>query len=203
MPQAGEQESICEVESSPGMSGTPAKLGMYGNCETTDNTDERSLLMKFWPVFLCLLLSLSHINAAGTKRTGFTVPAKYEGGTLSLNQSKIRATFAEDEVIIVQANRRFAIPIGNITAISSGTDIRRRFGAYVLGMVPLVHLDKVEAYYVGLTWTGADTEGSSKVEAVLKLNGSEYRDVLGALERLTGIKAVNAGKVPTVVDYTL
>jgi hypothetical protein len=161
--------------------------------------------MKCWPVFLCLSLTLLSVDAAGTKKSGFTVLVKYEGGTLPLNQSKVTATVAEDEVIFVHGNERFAVPLKSITALSCGTDVRRRFGASVLAMLPRMHLDKVEMYYVGLTWTGNSREGkkTSKVEAVLKLSNSEYHDFVAVLERLTGIKAVNADKVPTVIRYDL
>jgi len=150
-------------------------------------------------------LTLLPLEAAGAKKAGLTVLAKYEGGTLPLNQRKITATVAENEVIFVHGNERFAIPLTSITAVSCGTDVRRRFGATVLAMVPRMHLDKVEAYYVGLTWTGNGREGgkTSKVEAVLKLSNSEYRDFVAVIERLTGIKAVNADKVPTLVRYNL
>jgi len=161
--------------------------------------------MKVWLVLFCLSLSLLPVHADGTKKTGATFPAKYEGGTLPLNQHRITATVGEDEVVFVHGNQRFAVPLQNITAISCGTDIRRRFGAAVLGVVPRMHLDKAEAYYVGLTWTGNSGEGqkASKVEAVFKLGNSEYRDFVAVLERLTGRKAVNTGKVPTVVRYDL
>lgn len=159
--------------------------------------------MNCWPVFLCLSLTLLPVEAAGTKKSGFTVLAKYEGGTLPLNQRKITATIDEDAVIFVHGDERFTVPLKNITAVSCGTDVRRRFGASVLGMFPRMHLDKVEAYYVGLTWTGDIREGQKKVEAVLKLSNGEYRDFVAVLERLTGIKAVNADKVPTMVRYDL
>jgi hypothetical protein len=38
---------------------------------------------------------------------------------------------------------------------------------------------------------------------LLKLNSGEYREFLAALERLTGRKAVDANKTPTVVHYDL
>jgi hypothetical protein len=64
-----------------------------------------------------------------------------------------------------------------------------------------MHLDKSETYYVGLTWT--DGSGAAKVDAVIRFSAGEYRDFVAALERLTGTKAVNTGKVPTVVRYDL
>jgi hypothetical protein len=63
-----------------------------------------------------------------------------------------------------------------------------------------MHLEKAETYYVGITLNAA---GKPKGELVLKLSNGEYRDFLAALERITGMKAVNAAKVPTVVRYEL
>jgi hypothetical protein len=137
---------------------------------------------------------------AATKKAGLTVPVKYEGGTLPLGQNKIKATIAENEIVFVQGNRRYAIPVGNIAAVTCGIDVRRRFGATVLSVVPRMHLEKAETYYVGITLNAA---GKPKGELVLKLSNGEYRDFLAALERITGMKAVNAAKVPTVVRYEL
>src|SRR5436309_206267 len=123
--------------------------------------------MKCWPVVVILLFNLLPVEA-GTKRSGFTVPLNYEGGTLPLNQGKIKATIAEDQVVFFHGNRKVVVPVESITAISTGTDVRRRFGASVLGIVPLMHLDKAETYYVGLTWNSNDR--ASKIDAVLKLN---------------------------------
>jgi len=152
-----------------------------------------------------ILLVASPGFGSGTRKAGLTVPVKYEGGTLPWNQGKLKTTIAEDELVFTHGAQRIAVPIKNITAISCGEDARRRFGASVLGMVPLMHLDKSEAYYIGVTWTGNARAGekASKVEAVFRLNNAEYRDFLAVLERLTGLKAVNAAKVPTVVQYEL
>jgi hypothetical protein len=63
-------------------------------------------------------------------------------------------------------------------------------GATVLG--------ESETYYVGVSWTGAQ---STPAQVVLKLSRSQYRGFLAALERSTGIKAVDTNQVPTVVRY--
>jgi hypothetical protein len=145
------------------------------------------------------------VFASGTSKTGFTVPVKYEGGNLPLTQNKIKATVAEDQIILVQGKEKVVVPVRNIVAVTCGTDVRRRFGASVLGVVPLMHLDKAERYYVGMTVSSEVPEGgkSSKMEVVFQMNNSEYRDFLAALERITGLKAINTGKVPTVVRYML
>jgi len=39
------------------------------------------------------------------------------------------------------------------------------------------------------------------VDAILTLSGGEYRGFLAALERLTGRKALNTGKMASVVRY--
>src|SRR5260370_41227898 len=99
---------------------------MYGSSRSA-HTGAGESLMNCWPVFLCLSLTLLPLEAAGAKKAGLTVLAKYEGGTLPLNQRKITATVAENEVIFVHGNERFAIPLTSITAVSCGTDVRRRF----------------------------------------------------------------------------
>ncbi len=71
----------------------------------------------------------------------------------------------------------------------------------MLGLVPKMHLDTAETYFIGLTWAGGDQ--LSRNEAVLKLSGGEYREILAALEQGTGKKAVNTRDVPTVVQYGL
>ena len=100
----------------------------------------------------------------------------------------------------MQHGQRFVVPVQNINEISYAIDVHRRFGAAVLRLVPLVDLDKVEDRYVGVTWTDNTRK---TVEVLFKLNHDEYRDFVAALERLTGKKAVNTNKTPTVVHYEL
>jgi hypothetical protein len=119
-----------------------------------------------------------------------------------MNPGRIRATVAEDQVVILHGSKKLTIPLKNITAITCNTDVRRRFGASVLGIVPLMHLDKAETHYVGLSWNG-DSEKTPKAEMVLRMTNAEFRDFLAVMERLAGIKAVNADKVPTVVRYEI
>jgi len=161
--------------------------------------------MKGRCLFLFILYALATVAgvAAPARKAGFTILAKYEGGTVALSPGRIKATIAEDEVVFLHGNQKLAIPLKNITAVTCSTDVRRRFGSSVLGIVPLVHLDKTELHYIGLTWTGNSNGEKSKVEMVLRLTSGEYRDFLAAIERLAGIKAVNADKVPTVVRYDL
>jgi hypothetical protein len=130
---------------------------------------------------------------------------KYEGGTLPISQGKTKATIAGDRLVFSRGRERVAIPLENITAISCTTEMRRRFGAPVLGVIPWLHLDTEETHYVGLTWTGKSRNGQpvGRIEAVLKLSGGEYGDFLGTLEQLTGKKAVNSKSVPSVVRYGL
>ena len=161
--------------------------------------------MRYWSAICSLLFSAIAVNTASsaTKKTGFTVPVVYEGGTLALHPGKIKAQVAEDAVVLIHGSRKVSIPMESITAISSGTDVRRRFGASVLSVVPLMHLDKAETYYVGLTWTGEAAGKTSRVDAVLKLSGGEYRDFLAMLERFSGRKATDTRKTPTIVRYEL
>ena len=59
-----------------------------------------------------------------------------------------------------------------MTTISCSTDVHRRFGASVLGVVPKMHLDTEAQHYIGLSW--ADGDQASKIEAVLKLSNGEF-----------------------------
>jgi len=126
----------------------------------------------------------------------------YAGGSLPLNQSKVRAALDKDEVIFMQHGRRIAVPIKNITEISCGTEVHRRLGASVLDVVPLMHLGEIENHYIGVAWTGANGS-TARAQVLLKLSRGEYREFLAALEQATGIKAVNTNQVPTVVHYEI
>jgi hypothetical protein len=159
--------------------------------------------MKYWLACLCVFLTWLPINAATTRKTGLTAPVKYEGGTLALSQGKLKVTVSESEVLFFHGNRRVSVPLKNITAISCSTEFHRRFGAPVLGVVPRMHLNTAQEYFIGLTWTedARDNGQAHKTEAILRLSSGEYQDLLAALERLTGKKAVNTHEVPTVVQY--
>jgi hypothetical protein len=153
---------------------------------------------RYFPVLLMVCVTAGF--AAPAHKAGFTVLAKYEGGTVPMSTGKVKATVAEDQMVFQHGAHRLVVPLQNITAVTCNTELRRRFGASVLAMVPRMHLHKAESYYIGLTWTA---EKSSKAEMVLRLTSSEYRDFLAAIERLAGIKAVNPDTVPTVVRYEL
>jgi hypothetical protein len=137
-------------------------------------------------------------------KAGTSYPAEYEGGSALLKQNHgIKALMGPGEVIFVQHGRRIAIPVESIREISCSTNVHRRFGAAVLGLVPLMDLDKVQRHYVGVTWTDSTRAGTGKEEALFRLSAGEYRDFIAALERLTGKQAIDTGKTPTVVHYEL
>ena len=148
--------------------------------------------MRLWPVILYFSTALVIGNAAA-------FPVTYAGGNLPLRHDKVTARFDNGAIVFVQHGQRIAVPVENITAISCGSEVRRRFGAAVLGVVPWMQLDKSETDYVGVTWKNDARE----VEVLFKLGSREYRDFLSALEASTGKKAVNAHKVPVVVHYGL
>jgi len=129
-------------------------------------------------------------------------PVTYAGGNLPLNHNKVRAAIGKDEVIFTQHGNRIAVPVKNITEISCGTEVHRRLGASVLDVVPLMHLGETEYHYIGVSWTD-NAISTAPVQVLLKLNRSEYREFLAALEQSTGIKAVNTNQVPTVVHYSI
>lgn len=147
-----------------------------------------------------LFLSTSLLPCAAlAQRVPAAYPATYAGGSLPLNHQKVHAALGKDEVVFMQGGRRIAVPVKSITEISFGTEVRRRLGASVLDVVPLMHLGEAETHYVGVAWTGSDRTANAQV--LLRMSRGEYRDFLGALERLTGIKAIDTNQVPTVVRY--
>jgi hypothetical protein len=148
--------------------------------------------MKTIPIFL---LTLVLLPAAILAKNPGAYPATYAGGSLPLNHHKVRATLGKDEVIFMQGDRRVTVPVKSITEISCGTEVHRRLGASVLDVVPIMHLGESETHYIGVTWTGA--------QVLLKLSRAEYSGFLAALERATGIKAVDTNQVPTVVRYQI
>jgi hypothetical protein len=165
--------------------------------------------MRFRTLILCSSMTfvLSIPGFGGSrKQAGMLYPLQYQGGSLPLRQNHaVNAVVANQEVVFVQHGHRFAVPVRNISEISCATDVRRRFGGAVLRLVPFVDLDKVEDHYVGVTWTGStrSADGTVAVEVLLKLNHGQYGDFVATLERLTGKKAVDTNKTPTVVHYDL
>jgi hypothetical protein len=147
--------------------------------------------MRLWSAILYFSTALM----VGKAETAF--PVTYAGGSLPLRHDKVTAKFNGGAITFTQHGHRISVPVENITAISCGSEVRRRFGAAVLGVVPWMQLDKAEKDYVGVTWN----EDARKMEVLFKLSSREYRDFLSALEASTGKKAVNAHKVPMVVDY--
>lgn len=161
--------------------------------------------MKYGLALLGLSSLLFFPDPAVARTNVAALPMTYEGGTLPLDQGKTRVTISENKVVFSQGDRKLAVPVEDITTISCNTDVRRRFGASVLGAVPKLHLDTAETHYVGLTLTGDSHEGQPpvRIEGIFRLSGSEYGDFLATLERLTGKKAVDTNRVPSVVRYGL
>jgi hypothetical protein len=155
--------------------------------------------MKILSAFLFLSIALLP-QAALAKKAATGYPATYAGGSLPLNHHKVRAALGKDEVIFMQGGRRIGVPVKSITEISCGTEVRRRLGASVLDVVPLMHLGESENRYIGVAWAGANGN-SARAQVLLKLSRGEYRGFLAALEQATGIKAVDTNQVPTVVRY--
>jgi hypothetical protein len=154
---------------------------------------------------MTLLFSIPGFGGEVTQ-VGTSYPVQYEGGSLPLKQNhSAKAVVATGQLVLIQHGQRFLVPATSISEIAYGTDVRRRFGAVVLGLVPLVDLDKVEENYVSLTWTTeAPSNGMTRSGTVLfKLDRGEYREFVAALERLTGKKAVDTKTTPTVVHYDL
>lgn len=164
--------------------------------------------MRISPIILCfstaLLVSIPTFGSSA-KEHGVAYPVQYLGGSLPLKHNHSVKAVASGDLVFIQHGRRFVLPATSITEIAYGTDVRRRFGATVLGLVPLVDLDKVEEHYVSLSWNNeAPVKGITASGTVLfKLTGKEYGEFLAALERLTGKKVVDTKKTATVVHYDL
>ncbi len=160
-------------------------------------------LSTIFPALLGFFLAIAPAVAESKNAAAASYPASYEGGTLPLHRSKVKATLGTDQVILVQRGHRIAVPAGSITEIACATGVHRRLGAAVLDVVPYMHLGESEEHYVGVTWlNSAGTGGRTpKVEVLFKLNKSEYRNFLSGLERLTGKKAVDTNRMLTTVHY--
>jgi hypothetical protein len=150
---------------------------------------------------MAFLFAVPGFGGAG-KESGMAYPVQYQGGSLPFKQNHaVSAVLANTEIVFIQHGQRFVVPVPDISEVSCGTNVHRRFGAAVLRLVPLVDLDKVEDRYVAVTWT--DSSRKADREILLKLNQGEYRNFVAVLERLTGKKAVNTNRTPTAVRYGL
>ncbi len=158
--------------------------------------------IRFHPalLFLSAALWLPNAGLAGeAKGVRNTYPLTYEGGNLPLGHNRVKASFERDRVVLWRRGQRIAVPGRDITEISCGSHAHRRLGAAVLNVLPRVHIGEAEAHYVGLTWA----DRATRSEVLFRVSGSDYRQFLASLERMTGKKAVDTGHVPTVVHYAL
>ncbi len=148
-----------------------------------------------------LSLVLSSAGFGDAKSGGRVFPLTYEGGTLPLKQNHgVRAVLAGHQLMFVQHGSQFVAPVSKIRGISYATDVHRRFGAAVLGLVPVADLDRVEECYVGVSWTD---DSGKRMEALFRVKPGDCRALVAALEALTGKPAVDTRKTPTVVRYEL
>lgn len=155
--------------------------------------------MKALSAFLFVSITLLP-QAAPAQKTPADYPAVYAGGSLPLNHQKVRAALGKDEVVFMQGDSRIAVPASSIKEISFGTGVRRRLGASVLDVVPLMHLGESETHYIGVAWT-SPSGNTARTQVLLRMGRGEYREFVSALEQLTGIKAIDTNQVPTVVRY--
>ena len=149
---------------------------------------------------LSIAIPLILLNSPAAFGREASYPLMYEGGSLALNHHKVTATVGGDSVVLKQGRRQIAVPVKNIVEISCSTDIHRRLGATVLDVVPMMRLGETEIRYVGVTWTDNSAVGH-KTEVLFKLGKGQYRDFVAALERSTGMRAIDTNQVPTVVRY--
>jgi hypothetical protein len=136
---------------------------------------------------LLLALPWARTGFAKPKNAGATYSLKYVGGSLPLSHhKKLRATVAEDSVVLRQGHRRVAVPAASITEITQAGETGANAGLYV-----------------ALEWAGNAPAGGQarRVEAVFETGSLERSAFLTALQRVTGKRAVNTDAVPTVVRY--
>ncbi len=152
------------------------------------------------------LLALPVAGLAGeAKKARSTFPVTYEGGNLTLNHNRIKASLASNEVVLAQRRHRIAVPVRDIMEISCGSQVHRRMGAAVLNAIPGLHLGETETYYIGVAWADGSREGpgAAKTEVLFRVSAGDYRQLLASLEQMTGKKAVDTTQVPTAVRYSL
>jgi hypothetical protein len=171
---------------------------------------ERVKMKKYVSVVLCFslaVLSVSSGYGAAVKEAGVMTPMKYEGGSLPLDQhDKLKTYVGKDDVVLVQGNARYVIPVDSITEVSYGNDVHRRVGlaagvaVLTLGVGALLLLVKTKKHYVGIVWEDKYTAATSTATAkkggvVFKVGKGDYRGFMAALEGVAGIKVVSADAV--------
>lgn len=145
-----------------------------------------------------LMLSIALIRAEAQGGKPVSIEMKYEGGSLPLNDSKLKVQPGAREILIVQGKQRILISTSSVTEISYGNDVHRRVGAAVgvgvvtLGVGALLALTKTKKHYVGITWEGNQQAEFARGGAIFKVGKGEYRGFIAALEGVTGKKAVDA-----------
>src|ERR1051325_4223975 len=113
--------------------------------------DRNCGVMNFPKTFLCFsMISLATgVGFGGQPHGGAVHSLKYEGGTLALKQDNgVKAIFGNNELILLQGAQQVSVPAEKITGIASSSVTHRRFGAAVLGVVPVVRLGSTEKHYV-------------------------------------------------------
>jgi len=156
--------------------------------------------MRWFSVSLFISSALLFSAPGFSRQTKSAYPVTYQGGSLALGHRKLTAVVEGDSVVLKQGRRAIAVPVKNIVEISCSTDVRRRMGAAVLDVVPMMRLGETESRYIGVTWTDNIATGH-KTQVLFKLGKGQYREFLAALEHSTGMRAVDTNQVPTVVRY--
>ena len=104
------------------------------------------------------------------------------------------------QIFLTQGKQIHSVPITNVTEISYGNDIHRRVGAAVavgvvtLGVGALLALAKSKKHNVDMTWADKNDPSptAAKGGVVFHVGKGDYRSFIGALEGMTGLKAVNS-----------
>lgn len=162
--------------------------------------------MKRWNAVLMAGFVFATLSFGSDSRAEAPVfQPRYEGGNLPLKQNHaVNVTVAGNEMVLVQHGKRFALPLETLNRISCSSQVQRRFGSAVLGLVPVLRLGNSEEHFVGVSWASGTQAGNARtVEVVFRLSAADYRAFVAALEQQTGKRAVDTRKTPTAVHYDL
>ena len=150
-------------------------------------------MKKLIAVVLCIMIStiaLARDDGYGVSYDGGSVQGIKTGTSLKIHvdSNQIRFTQGKENVTVL------VVPASAVNEITYGQDVHRRVGAAIglavvsFGIGGLMALTKSKKHFVGLTWADGDKKGGLAIQC----DKSDYREVLVALEEVTGKKAVDS-----------
>ncbi len=132
----------------------------------------------------------SELEGAGGAEDGVMSLAKYEGGSASLKLNKIIAYVNEKEIVLVQSKQRFAIPVKAVTEISYGSTVHSRVGmatGTTIASTVTKGQSPAKLTIAGIIWTVDKKKGG----VVLRIDKGDFSGFMGALQTVTGLRALN------------